>query len=213
MRFQKLVLAAAFAMATSAAFAGSVDVYGDYSYIQFNPTINGAQSRAFNGGGGGVQYNFSREFGIKGDFQGYGSTQWTVNVTSPIGTSLGIIPVGTYKSNANMFTYLFGPTFTVHPKKLAIFGEILFGQANTNGYAELSNVVIAGGGTINKVGTQHPFTMAFGGGLDVNLNKHIALRLGEFDYLITRYNNVFTGSDNNQNNFRYLGGIVFKFGQ
>jgi hypothetical protein len=92
-----------------------------------------------------------------------------------------------------------------------VFGDLLFGQSNTNGYGNLTKAIIAGGGTIQASGTQHPFSMMVGGGLDLNLNKTIALRLGEVDYMLTRYTNPII-STNNQNNFRYLGGIVFKFG-
>ena len=199
------------ALFTVSAFAQKFEAYGDYSYMQFNPTITGVNSYAFIGGGGGVQWNPVKFLGIKADFQGYGSKQVTYNVTSPIGTSRGIIPVGVYKSNFNLFQYFFGPTINLPMKKVTVFGEVLFGQNNTNGYAQLSNAIIAGGGKINAVATQHPFALAVGGGFDVNMNKHIAFRLGEFDYLMTRYTNPFT-STNNQNNFRYLGGIVFKFG-
>ena len=76
---------------------------------------------------------------------------------------------------------------------------------------QLSNAIIAGGGTINNSGTQHPFTLALGGGLDWMVNKRFGFRLGEVDYLMTRYTNPLTNT-NNQNNFRYLGGIVIKFG-
>ena len=73
------------------------------------------------------------------------------------------------------------------------------------------DAIIAGGGTIKAAGTQHPFTMAFGGGVDFNVSRNVAFRLGEFDWILTRYTNPITDT-NNQNNFRYLGGIVFKFG-
>ena len=43
------------------------------------------------------------------------------------------------------------------------------------------------------------------------MGSHVALRLAQIDYLLTRYTNPFTNT-NNQNNFRYVGGIVFKFG-
>jgi hypothetical protein len=194
-----------------AAFAQRFEVYGDYTYMQYNPTVTGLQSRALNGGGGGAEVNFGKYFGIKGDFQGYMSTQWTQNVTSPITTSDGTIPAGTYNSNATMFTYLFGPVVHVPVKKLNVFTEVLFGGSNTNLYGQLSNAIIAGGGTINASGTQHPFTMALGGGLDWMVNKRFGFRLGEVDYLMTRYTNPLTNT-NNQNNFRYLGGIVIKFG-
>jgi opacity protein-like surface antigen len=186
------------------------EIFGDYSYMQFNPTVTGLQSRALNGGGGGVQANFGRFLGIKGEFQGYGSTQWTTTVSSPIGTPNGIIPVGTYKSNANMFTYLFGPTVGVHTKKLNVYGEVLFGGSNTNGYADLSNAVMVGG-PVKAAGTQHPFTMAVGGGVDFNVSRNLAFRLGEFDWILTRYTNPITDT-NNQHSFRYLAGVVFKFG-
>jgi len=186
------------------------ELTGDYSYMQFNTTLTGLQSRAFNGGGGQFQLNFGKYFGIKGDFQGYGSTQWTVNVTSPIPTSQGIIPIGTYKSNANMFTYMFGPVVGIRTGRIHVFGEVLFGGAASAGYADLYNETIVGG-VASKSGSQHPFTMAIGGGLDVNAGKHVAFRLAELDYVLTRFTNPFTQT-NNQNNFRYLGGIVFKFG-
>jgi len=187
------------------------ELYGNYSYMQFNPTVTGLQSRALNGGGGGFQFNMGRYFGLKGDFQGYGSTQWTTTVTAPIGTPKGIIPVGTYKSNANMFTYMFGPVVKVPMKRIVPFGEVLFGGSNSNGYASLTDAIVAGGGTIDRGSTQHPFTMAFGGGIDVVATKHLSFRLGEFDYVLTRYTNPITDT-NNQNNFRYLGGIVLTFG-
>jgi hypothetical protein len=197
-------------MIAATAFGQKMEVFGTYSYMQFNPTVTGLQSRAFNGGGGGIQFNLGPVFAIKGEFEGYGSTQWTLDVKSPIGTPNGVIPVGTYKSNANMFTYLFGPVVNFRAKRATVFAEILFGGSNTNGYVDLYNQTIVGGKASGS-GTQHPFTLAGGGGLDVNLNKHVALRLAQMDYVLTRYTNPLT-STNNQNSFRYLGGIVFKFG-
>jgi len=53
--------------------------------------------------------------------------------------------------------------------------------------------------------------MAIGGGVDVVVAKRFFVRLGEFDYILTRYTNPITQT-NNQNSFRYLGGVVFTFG-
>jgi len=69
--------------------------------------------------------------GINGEFTGYGSTQWTQEVTTPVSTPNGVIPVGTYKSNASAFQYLFGPVVSVPIKKVSPFGQVLFGQTNT----------------------------------------------------------------------------------
>jgi len=217
MRIKNVTLVTTAMMFTAAAFAQNTpkwELYGDYSYLQFNPTINGVQSRAMNGGGGGAQVNFGRYFGIKGDFQGYGSTQvtFTQSSTPTVNPLTAAIPPGTYKSNFNQFTYLFGPVIGVHTQHLYVYGEFLMGGSNTNGYGNLERAIDAGGGSINVTATQHPFTWALGGGLDWRMNKTVAFRLADMDWLATRYTNPLT-STNNQHSFRYLGGIVFTFGE
>ena len=199
------------ALFAGAAYAQRFEVFGDYTYFRYNSSITGLNTRSLNGGGGGAQLNFLKIFAIKGEFQGYQSTQVTKEVTSPISTSAGIIPIGTYKSNANMFTYFFGPVVRIPFKHVRPFGEVLFGGTNTNLYTQLNNEVIANGGKINTSSTQHPFAMAAGGGVDVAINKSFAIRIGEVDYVLTRFTNIWTDT-NNQNNFRYLAGAVFTFG-
>ena len=187
------------------------EVYGEYSYLRFNPTVFGLNSRSFNGGGGGATLYFGKILGIKGDFMGYGSTSFTKTFSSSvIVPGGGVIPAGTYNTQGNMFTYLFGPVVRIPIPKITPFAEVLFGGSNTNGYVNLTNSIIAAGGTLSKTPTQHPFTMAFGGGIDISVTKKISVRPGEIDYVLSRYSNPLT-STNNQNNFRYCGGIVFKF--
>ena len=50
-----------------------VEVYGDYSLVHFDPSKRFTTSHDLNGGGGGIVFNFGKYFGIRGDFQGYGS--------------------------------------------------------------------------------------------------------------------------------------------
>jgi hypothetical protein len=191
-----------------------IELFGEYSYLRFNPTLTGLQSRSFNGGGGGATFFFSDHFGVKGELMGYGSTTWTETfqsqlVVTPHGTT-AIIPAGTYSASGDMFTYQFGPVVRIPWRSVTLFGETLFGGSTTNGYGNLAKAIDAGGGTIMISGTQHPFSMAVGGGLDVNVSKNVAIRVAELDYFLTRYTNPIT-STNNQNNFRYLGGVVFRF--
>ena len=217
MKLANTILAAMLALLTTAALAQNAeqspapkaDVFLVYSYLRFNPTIPAARNRSYNGGGGGFTFFMGKYFGAKGEFMGYASTTFTTTVTAPVVTKNGTIPVGTFSSQANMFTYMFGPVIR-YPGKVTPFAEVLFGGSNTNGYTNLIKSINLGGGTLSSSGTQHPFTMAYGGGLDVSLHKHLAIRPVEIDYVLTRYTNPFTGT-NNQNNFRYIGGVVFNY--
>ena len=213
MKMRELTFVAIPILLAASAFAQEEkwDISADYSYLRFNPTITGVNTRSFNGGGGAIQFNFSKLLGIKADLQGYGSTSWTKTVTAPIVTPRGTIPAGSFTSQGNQFTWMFGPVIRVPAHKVTLFGEVLFGGSNTNAYGSLEKAINNAGGTLQLSGTQHPFTMAVGGGFDVNISKVIALRLAEVDYVLTRYTNPLT-STNNQNNFRYVGGIIFKFG-
>jgi hypothetical protein len=109
-----------------------------------------------------------------------------------------------------MFTYLFGPEIRIPIPKVRPFGEALFGGSQTNAYVNLSNAINQGGGSLTGVTTQHPFTLALGGGLDVDAGKRLAIRLGEFDYVLTKFHNPLT-NNSSQNNFRYCGGLILKF--
>jgi hypothetical protein len=205
---------AAILLSSTVAFAQEetqrVELFGEYSYLRFNPTLPHLNNRSFNGGGGGATFNINRYLGIKGELMGYGSTSFTTTVDAPIATPKGTVPAGTINSQGNMITYLFGPVVKLPLSRITPFGELLFGGSNSNGYANLSKAIIAGGGTIRASGTQHPFTMAFGGGLDVHINHNFSIRPIELDWVVTRYTNPLTNT-NNQNSFRYTAGFVYRF--
>jgi hypothetical protein len=206
-----LVLGTFLFVETPAFAADRFELFGDYSYLHFSPTIGGVQSRSFNGGGGGVALNFLGIFQLKADFQGYASTTFTRVVSTPIVLpGGGRIPAGTFSSSGNMATFLVGPVIRIPLPKIKPFGEVLFGSSYTDAYANLDKAINAGGGSVGVSPTQHPFTMAAGGGVDISISKSISIRPAEFDYVLTRYTNPLT-STNNQNNYRYLGGIVLKF--
>ena len=54
--------------------------------------------------------------------------------------------------------------------------------------------------------------MMAGGGLDIKVSKHIALRPIGADYYLTRIPSLLTGDTSNRNNFRYSAGINFLMG-
>jgi hypothetical protein len=53
--------------------------------------------------------------------------------------------------------------------------------------------------------------MAAGGGLDYTLTKHIALKPIQVEYVITQIDST-KGFGSHQNDVRYSGGAVFRFG-
>jgi hypothetical protein len=113
-----------------------------------------------------------------------------------------------------LFTYLFGPQLKVRAHHFQPYAHLLFGGAHSNVYGNAYQTIcqhIAGGCTISKSPAADAFAMDFGGGIDIPVAKHFTIRPAEFDYLLTRFTNPFTGT-NNQNNFRYSAGVVFSFG-
>jgi len=209
MKLMRVILSAAILLVAMSASAQRFELYGDYSYMHFSPTIGGVQSRQFNGGGGGAQLNFLKIFAIKADFVGYASTPFTVTYSGPIVTPSGNIPAGTYSTHGDLLTYLFGPELIIPIPKVKPFGEVLVGGSQTNAYTNLANQINNAGGSVS-IPTQHPFTLAAGGGLDVDITKRLGIRLAEFDYVLTRYHNPLT-NNSSQNNFRYCGGLILKF--
>jgi len=182
----------------------------DYSYARYAPSAPYSKGHSLNGGGGELNINFNEYLSIKMDLQGYGSNLTTFNIapnaTFPLGASGNV--------QGNLFTYLFGPQIKVRAHRFQPYGHLLFGGAHTNVYGNAFHTIcqpIVGGCGFSGAPASDAFAMDFGGGVDIPVHKNISIRPVQFDYLLTRFHNPFTG-DNNQNNFRYSAGIVFAFG-
>lgn len=188
-----------------------IEITGDYSFFRFNPSLPAVQNRSFNGGGFDASFFLRPAFGVKADLQFYGSTNFTVTFPTTI-TTLGTIPAGTYSSNGTLKTYLFGPIVKGRFKHFEPFGQVLFGVAHVDAYANLSRQINLVSSTFHVQGAQNPFALAAGGGVDFALSHSIAIRLADVDYVLTRLTNPLT-STNNQNHFRYVGGIQFRLGK
>ena len=201
----KLLLAvgyAALATVAQLACAQGKEAAVNYSYVLYNPAKSLAGSRNLNGGGGSLGVNLGEYFMLKGEFQGYGTTTFTYHVPKTANS-----PGGTFESQGNMFTYLFGPQVTFPLNNKRIFVEGLFGGAHTNAYANLFKAASVTGLSSSNNG----FAMVFGGGFDIAITDHVAVRPIQADYFLTRYEWAPIGI-NNQSNFRYQAGVVFAFG-
>jgi hypothetical protein len=187
-----------------------VDIGANYSYMRYGPSAPYSQGHSLNGGGGDLNLNISEYLGFKMDLQGYGSSLTGFNIapnpTFPRGASGNV--------QGNLFTYLFGPQLKVRAHRVQPYVHLLFGGAHSNVYGNAFHTIcqpVVGGCVISKAPAAGAFAMDFGGGVDIPINKYFSFRPAQFDYVLTRFHNPFTG-DNNQNNFRYSTGIVLSFG-
>jgi len=187
-----------------------VETAFDYSYARYAPSASYTQGHSLNGGGGALKVNINSYLGILMDLQGYGSN--TNTFTIPAGNKY--FPGGASGTvQGNLFTYLFGPQIKVRTHGIHPFAQLLFGGAHSNVYGNAFKQIcqpIAGGCTFKGAPAGDAFAMAVGGGVDIPIHKNVSFRPAEIDYLLTRFTNQFTNS--NQNNFRYSAGLVFSFG-
>ena len=202
----KKVLVIAFAlllgMTAWAQDVPKVEIPLGFSMINVHPNLAPITSFNVFGGGGQIDFNFGNVFGIKADLMGYTQGSGLRNQLTEHGLASG-------QANGNMFTYMFGPQVKKHSGKFQPFGEALFGSAHTNAYA---TILTAEGRLLQGQGSNSGFAMALGGGLDLQLSKHIALRPVEVDYLFTRFSANRVNYTASQNNFRYVGGLNFTLG-
>ena len=212
MRVRSLLVLGIVLLFGTAAFAqdyAKIEVPLNYSYMRFNPENSHIISGlSLNGGGGGVAIYINHWIGIQGDFQGYASFNRTFVFPA---TANSPCPAGcNVKASGNLFTYNVGPVLKYRSEHFEPFVEALFGGAHSNTYQNLQKACQA-----TCVATQNPSNNAWdfiiGGGIDIPLSKSISIRPAQFDFVLTRFGSAFTGGNNNQSNFRYNAGVVFRF--
>jgi peptidoglycan-associated lipoprotein len=187
--FALLLLAAAFTvMVSQGALAQSgpgIDVGLDYNYVRSNAPAGGCGCFTLNGGGGWVSFNFGRSLGVVGEI----ASQTASNISST-------------GADLTLTSFLAGPRYTWgHIHRLSPFAQVLLGGAHAGGSLAPGNSGLAG--------SANAFAMTAGGGLDIGLTRHIAVRAFEADYYLTRFDN---GVNDHQNNLRIAAGVVIRFG-
>ena len=119
---------------------------------------------------------------------------WNASLTGSLAPFFGITAdfSGVYASGSRLHTYTFGPEVRAHLAGIRPFAHALFGGGTSSG--PISN------------GASNGFVMFYGGGVDVKAAKFASVRLGQFDWMVTRFNG-FTS----KNSFRYSAGLVLSF--
>ena len=194
-----------FALVAGATDVPKMETFLGYNYVRFNPNSDVFPSFNANGGGGQFVYNFNKWIGAAVD--------------------LGAVTRGSFDNfnvDATVINFVAGPRITYHNhSRFTPFGQVLFGGAYSTASAEVTLL----GGAVIPPGTILPspvtarvnasntgFAMMAGGGLDIRVSKHIALRPIGADYYLTRIPSLLTGDTSNRNNFRYSAGINFLIG-
>ena len=147
---------------------------------------------------GGYSYMHSSLSGAGFNFNG-GSGSIAVNPTDWFGIvgDFGAYHSGSFGIGTTTMSYLVGPRFSYRKNEtFTPYVHALFGGAH----------VTAGFGGVS--GSDSAFAMAVGGGLDAKVSKHVAIRVAQVDYVLTKFND---GGDNRQNSVRVSTGIVYRW--
>jgi opacity protein-like surface antigen len=179
--------------------APKFEISGGYSLVN----SGGDTAHGFNASFAG---NVTRRIGVVGEFNRYTESE-TINVPNLPAFADGItglpplppLPnLGPVNIKASLSTFLFGPRLTLIRGRAEPFVHGLLGVARFS--SDISSPVITGSGDDNA------FAFALGGGVDVKVHKHFAIRLAQLDYLGAR------GNGGKFNSFRYSAGVVIRLG-
>ena len=178
------------------------EVFLGYSYVRAVPTLaDGNRMVTLNGGTASLAYNVNRYFGLVTDFSGYRDSQ--LRLSGP-----GANPTRIVDSSGSAYTFLFGPRFSYRAHgRFTPFAQVLGGGAYATAVT-LKNCTAA----CTPLPEQGSFAMTAGGGLDIKLSNHVALRAVQAEYLMTRFADVTTAASRTQNDMRLSAGIVIRMG-
>lgn len=148
---------------------------------------------------GGYSYVHASVVGNGFNFNGAsGSIAFNPNDWFGVVADFGVYHNGDFGVSTNLVSYLFGPKFAYRKMpRVTPYAQVLFGGAHVG--ASFSGVS----------GSSNAFALAFGGGIDAKVTPHVAIRVIQAEYLLTKFND---GSNDRQNNVRISAGIVFRWG-
>jgi len=179
-----------------------VELFLGYSYLHAVPGLAAGNRLVWlNGGSASIAYNFNRYLGIVGDVGALTNSQvrFTGAYTSTVDVN---------NANVNVITYLFGPRLSFRKyNRITPFAQVLFGGAHA-GAVSLTPCTFS----CTLLPAENAFAMTAGGGLDIKVHRHFAIRVIQAEYLMTRFQDYTTGATATQNDVRLSAGIVFRFG-
>lgn len=182
---KKLIVCAAFLLCFSVVATAQdvrpIEVFGGYSYAQFEGVNPGEDFGIhLNGWNASLTLNINHWAGFVSDFGGVYRD----------------VPPLTQKYKIH--TVLFGPKFTARMDRVSPFAQILIGPTNLNVIDDRLD---------QEDYSSSDFSLSLGGGLDFKVNDLLAIRLAQLEYWGVRDGE----SGDFTYNFRYSGGVVIRF--
>ena len=168
-----------------------VEIFGGYSYLNFDLAVDPffvLDRQHGHGIGLSVAGNFTKHVGVVGDFS---FNARDVKLTFANGF--------TDRAEARRLYYLIGPQFSARSERLTGFGHVLIGAVRSRDEIGVNT---------KRTG----FVLGGGGGLDVNVNKRVAIRALQLDYLPSRIRGDFDLKTIWLQNFRAQAGLVIQLG-
>jgi len=127
---------------------------------------------------------------------GSGSFAYNINRTFGVVGDFGGYHSGSF-GGGNLYTYLFGPRISYRGNnRFTPFAQVLFGGIHD------------GSGLLSQTASSNAFALSAGGGVDLKASDHWGIRLGQVEYLMSRFDTTGTGRTT-QNNLRVSTGVVF----
>jgi len=178
--FVSLTFFLGFSVMATAQDRRPIEIFGGYSYAQFNGANPGENfDLHMNGWTASLTLNKNNWVGFVSNFSGIYKT------------------VPQLSQQFKIHSILFGPKFTARMDRVSPFAQVLFGPANLN----VIDLRID-----QEDYSSSDFSMSVGGGVDLKVNDLLAIRLAQVEYLGIRDGE----SGDFTYNFRYSGGIVFR---
>lgn len=230
MNTKKTWVSLAVVIALFLSFGGSIakaqdskmDVFGGYSFATGN-CFNACDidDPGFHGYALAYAYNLNRHIALEANFSGHNGTETTYSY-APTTDSTGY----QYQSNVNIYTYTFGPRFSIPVGSFTLFSHILVGAAHLNS-TETDTCLPATGSDEEGCGNPSKyhyvyngsgFATKIGGGVNWN-HKRWGIRILEADFVHgevstkerydggNSYQYVSSGSG-----FELATGVTFNFG-
>ena len=180
-----------------------VELFLGYSYLRGVPTLSpGNRMDSLNGGSANIAFNLNRYLGLVADVGGFNASELQL-------TGAGANPARVSDASGTAFTFMAGPRLSLRKyERITPFAQVLFGGIHAS-EVTLSNCA---GALCTPLPMENALAMTAGGGIDLKLSRHVALRLVQAEYMMTRFADLSTGERDTQNDIRLSSGLVFGFG-